>query len=195
MEELFMKIRVLRTISIISVLTLVVSLCSTSAFAISVERQKSATNFETHFDYAKAQEINSMSDEALRFYLFDTYDVSEADVDAFVALKNNRNGVMRRSGFPSNPYIGQVYKMPTVRIYKEDLNLDDNATILELAGTFAAKWNWEVGFALAAAGAVLELVDNNVEFKWVEFTQTFVYGITNDGVYGWNYGPWEFDYG
>ena len=92
-----------------------------------------------------------------------------------------------RSGFPSNPKEGDWY-YNTFDIHISTITL----TVAGIAGALI-KGGVTAAVALVLAEAILNEITEDSGYEKIVVTQSFRYGMTNDGVLGWNYGPvtWE----
>ena len=114
-------------------------------------------------------------------------DFSQAEIDYLLTLEHNRksysNNLPITRAFPSNPKEGDVYNN-TFEIYIDDAESD----VAFIAGLIAAK---NIPLAIAIYIASDYVADKATDSGIIEIrvTQSFLYGITNDGVLGWITGP------
>jgi len=116
---------------------------------------------------------------------------SQEEVNTILQLEEERlqklSSGITPYGFPSNPKEGD-WHYETFDIHLSTISV----TVSGIAGALIAKG---VGATLAiiAANAIMNEIIEDSGYEAIKVTMSYRYGMTNDGVPGWSYGPvtWE----
>lgn len=140
-------------------------------------------------DEPKSVMLDTEVSEAQLISQMEDLGFTSAEIDMILSLEAERIQAERSGisitwgGFPSNPKEGDWY-YNTFQIHLSTITLS-------VSGIAGALIKGGVGAALAmvAASAIMNELMESSGYEILEVTQSFRYGINNDGVLDWNYGP------
>lgn len=142
---------------------------------------KSAKGTVDYVEMTDIELINMMQDLGFTQLEIDTILQLEHER---ISSENNINISSSVRAFPSNPKEGDWYYPPAFDIHFTTAN----STVSGLAAALITE-NIPAGVAVALASAIINEYMADSSYKAVLIQQSFLYGITNDGVLGWIYGP------
>lgn len=166
-------------------------ICNTSYYAYAQGVSASAKAYVIN--------LNSLDSNSVKNYIL-SLGFTEEEYNAALEELSMEYGISYRAskGFPSNPTDGQEYVVTTKKIPVSSLEhlgiIAGTASLKDVAsalGTLLA--GGEVALSpvalIALAGALISIGAGLAGYQYVQFEIHYIYGITNDGVPGWNVGP------
>lgn len=175
-------------------LSLLLSLCLICNMSFSAYAQENANNAEEVI-YINLENLDY---DSVKSYILSLGITEEEYNNALTELAKEYKKKVSPYSFPSNPVEGQEFSDTTPKIPLALFSglgiIEGTATLSEVAKAIqAALKGASVALnplaVIALAGSLISLGASISGYNYIQFEIHYKYGLTNDGVMGWNVGP------